>query len=449
LAPCARAKPFKARPSSSGRMEYQEALDWLLDLEVMGIKLGLSNIKELLSRLEDPQRQFKSVHVAGTNGKGSVSAMTASILRAQGYRTALYTSPHMVDFRERIQVDGTPISRKQLGRLVHEVKGQVEDMCLARSDTCPTFFEVTTALAFLHFAELGAEVAVVEVGMGGRLDATNVIVPECSAITRIGLEHTRYLGDTLEKIAFEKAGIIKPGIPVVTEEQNPEALDVIRSRALELGSPLRIVAEGVDFKLLESSFAGTRLLLLRKGMEVSLPLIGTYQASNACLAFEVVESLRSRGMVVSDEAVRKGLETVAWPGRMELVRHRPDVIFDATHTPQGAMVVAEDLRRLAQGRIILVMGVLDDKDLDGVVAPFARISDMGFAVAPLTRRAYPCERVRQVMSHYLQKVEVADSVVGGLCMALKEAGPEDAIIVTGSIYTLGEAKAWWDAHEGC
>jgi dihydrofolate synthase/folylpolyglutamate synthase len=152
---------------------------------------------------------------------------------------------------------------------------------------------------------------------------------------------------------------------------------------------------------------------------------------------------------VSDEAVRKGLETVAWPGRMELVRHRPDVIFDATHTPQGAMVVAEDLRRLVKGRIILVMGVLDDKDLDGVVAPFARISDMGFAVAPLTRRAYPCERVRQVMSHYLQKVEVADSVVGGLCMALKEAGPEDAIIVTGSIYTLGEAKAWWDAHEGC
>jgi dihydrofolate synthase / folylpolyglutamate synthase len=148
-------------------MEYQEALDWLLDLEVMGIKLGLTNVRELLSRLGDPQRQFRSVHVAGTNGKGSVSAMTASILKAQGYRTALYTSPHMVDFRERVQVDGLPISRKQLCRLAKEVKGQVDDMCLAKPEACPTFFEVTTALAFLHFAELGTELAVVEVGMGG------------------------------------------------------------------------------------------------------------------------------------------------------------------------------------------------------------------------------------------------------------------------------------------
>jgi len=430
-------------------MEYQEALSWIQSLEAMGIKLGLSNIKELLTRLDDPQDQFRSVHVAGTNGKGSVSAMIASILRSQGYRTALYTSPHMFDFRERIQVDGTPISRKQLCRLANEVKGHFEDMRKARPEGCPTFFEVTTALAFLHFAELGAEVAVVEVGMGGRLDATNVIVPECSAITRIGIEHTRYLGDTLGKIAFEKAGIIKPGVPVVTAEHNPEALDVIRARAKELGSPLRLVAEGVDFKLLSSSLEGTRLILLRHGMEVNLPLLGSYQASNACLAFAAVESLRTRGMTVNDEAVRKGLEMVSWPGRMELMGRHPDVIFDATHTPQGAGIVAEDLRRLVKGRIFLVMGVLDDKDLDGVVAPFARIAWQGYAVAPLTQRAFSPLRVRESMSKYLGKVEMADSVVNGLCKALKAAGPEDTVVVTGSIYTLGEAKAWWDAHEGC
>ncbi|MDD1746273.1 MAG: bifunctional folylpolyglutamate synthase/dihydrofolate synthase [Methanomassiliicoccales archaeon] len=430
-------------------MEYQEALDWLLGLETMGIKLGLSNVKELLSRLDDPQDQFRSVHVAGTNGKGSVSAMTASILRSQGYRTALYTSPHMFDFRERIQVDGTPISRKQLCRLVQEIKGHFEDMRRARPEGCPTFFEVTTALAFLHFAELGAEVAVVEVGMGGRLDATNVIIPECSAITRIGLEHTRYLGDTIGKIAFEKAGIIKPGIPVVTAEQSPDALGVIRSRAMELCSPLRIVAEGVDFKLLDSSLQGTKLVLLRNGMEVSLPLIGSYQASNACLAFAVVESLRGRGMAINDEAVRKGLETVRWPGRMELVGRHPDVIFDATHTPQGAEVVAEELHRLVPGRIFLVMGVLDDKDLEGVVAPFAQIAWRGYAASPLTQRAFSPLRVQQAMSKHMTEVEIADSVVNGLCKALREAGPEDTIVVTGSIYTLGEAKAWWDAHEGC
>lgn len=430
-------------------MDYQQALDWLQNLEVMGIKLGLSNIKELLSRLDNPQLQFKSVHVAGTNGKGSVSAMIASILRAQGYRTALYTSPHMVDFRERIRMDGTPISRKQLCRLVHEVSGQVEDMCRAEPEACPTFFEVTTAIAFLHFAELGAEVAVVEVGMGGRLDATNVIVPECSVITRIGLEHTRYLGDTLGKITAEKAGIIKPGVPVITGEQNREVLEVIRSRASELGSPLRIVSESVDFKLLESSLEGTRLKLLKKGMEVTLPLIGAYQASNACISSEAVECLKSRGIIVSDEAVCKGLEAVTWPGRMELVRRRPDVIFDATHTPQGANAVAEDLSRLARGRRILVMGVLDDKDLDGVVAPFARISDVGIAVAPLTRRAFPSRKVAEAMSRYLENVEEAESVVAGLRRALSLAGPGDTIILTGSIYTLGEAKAWWDAHEGC
>jgi dihydrofolate synthase/folylpolyglutamate synthase len=430
-------------------MDYQQALEWLMGLEVMGIKLGLKNIEELLSRLDDPQRQFKSVHVAGTNGKGSVSAMIASILRAQGYRTALYTSPHMVDFSERIQVDGTTIPRKQLSRLVQEIKGHVEDMCRARPEACPTFFEVTTALAFLHFAELGAEVAVVEVGMGGRLDATNVISPECSVITRIGLEHTHYLGDTIEKIAAEKAGIIKQGIPVITAEQDPVAIEVIRSRSSELGSPLRIVAEGVDFKLLDSSLEGTKLMLLRKGMQINLPLIGSYQATNACVAYEAVEMLRSKGMTVSDEVVRKGLETVYWPGRMELVRRRPDVILDATHTPQGAKAVAEDLGRLAKGRKILVMGVLDDKDLDGVVGPFALISDIGIAVAPLTNRAFPGHRVAETMSLYLQNVMEADSVVSGLCKALELAGSEDTVILTGSIYTLGEAKAWWDAHEGC
>lgn len=430
-------------------MEYQETLDWLFGLETMGIKLGLSNINELLSRLGDPQRQFRAIHVAGTNGKGSVCAMVASILRAQGFRTALYTSPHMVDFRERVQVDGTPISRKQLCRLVREVKGHVEDMCLANPQACPTFFEVTTALAFLHFAERGAEAGVIEVGMGGRLDATNVIVPDCSVITRIGLEHVRYLGETLGKIAAEKAGIIKPRVPVVTAEEDPEPLEVIRSRAEELHSPLRLVREGVDFRLLSSTLDGTKVRFLRTGMDVELPLLGSYQGSNSAMALVVMESLRSRGMAVSDEAVRTGLSTVSWPGRLEVARRRPNLIFDATHTPQGATAVAQDLERLVPGKIILVMGVLSDKDLDGVVGPFARISKRGIATAPLTSRAYPKDKVRQAMSRYLEDVEEAASVVEGVCSALKAAGEEGTVLVTGSIYTVGEAKAWWDAHEGC
>jgi dihydrofolate synthase/folylpolyglutamate synthase len=430
-------------------MEYQDTLDWLYGLEVMGIKLGLSNITELLSRLGDPQEEFRSVHVAGTNGKGSVCAMISSVLRAQGHSTGLYTSPHMVDFRERVQLDGTPISKKQLCRLVLEVRGHVEDMCLVRPEQCPTFFEVATALAFLHFAEMGAEMAVVEVGMGGRLDATNVVTPECTVITRIGLEHTQYLGESLGMIATEKAGIIKEGVPVVTAEEGSEALKVIRSRASELHAPLKLVREGVDFRLVSSDLEGTKVRLCHMGSEVNLPLLGTYQASNAATAYAVVEALRHRGMAVSDESVRTGLGMVRWPGRLELVRRSPNLIFDATHTPQGAETVAQDLRRLVPGRIILVMGVLHDKDLQGVVEPFARIAVKGFATAPLTQRAFSAEQVRLALSKHLSDVETRPSVVEGVCAALKMARPEDTVLVTGSIYTVGEAKAWWNANEGC
>lgn len=427
-------------------MDYQETMDWLQSLEGMGIKLGLRNIKELLTRLGDPQEQFRSVHVAGTNGKGSVSAMLYSILRAHGFRTALYTSPHILDFRERMQFNSGLISQKHLCRLAEEVRGHVEDMCLVNPEACPTFFEATTALAFLYFADMNAEWAVVEVGMGGRLDATNVIKPECCIITRIGLEHTDYLGDTLEKIAGEKAGIIKEGVPVVTAEEAEEALKVISSRAEEHHSRLYVVEEGKDFRLVSSDLEGTRVHLCRLGKEAQLPLLGSYQASNAAMAYMAVECLRSRGFGISDEAVLEGLARVRWPGRLELVHRHPHLFFDATHTAQGAKVVARDLERLMpKGRLILVIGILKDKDLRGVVRPFARISSKAFAVAPLTERAYPVEKVSQAVSE-LTECQTASSVVEGLRLALAEAGPMDTILVTGSIYTIGEAKAWWEAN---
>jgi dihydrofolate synthase/folylpolyglutamate synthase len=429
-------------------MQYQDALEWLNGLETMGIKLGLSNIRELLTRLGDPHKEFRSVHVGGTNGKGSVSAMSASILRAQGYRTGLYTSPHLIDFRERIRVDGAPIPRRALGKLASEVQGQVEDICLAHPQSCPTFFEATTALAFLHFAEAGAEVAVVEVGMGGRLDATNVIVPECSVITRIGLEHTDYLGDTIDRIAAEKAGIIKAGVPVITAEEGPGPLSVILSKARELDAPLKLVREGVDYQLVSFTLDGTRVSLPWKDLEVTLPLLGSYQASNAAMAARVMEALESRGWDVGEAAIEHGFANVRWPGRLEMVHRTPRLILDATHTPQGAEAVSEDLRRLVTGDIILVIGVLNDKDLDGVIAPFARLASKAIAVAPLTTRAYPKETVRDALLVHLREAEVASSVADGLRVALDRARPEDTVLVTGSIYTLGEAKAWWEGHEG-
>jgi len=431
------------------RMEYSQVLDWLLDLETMGIKLGLNNITELLHRIGDPQESFQSVHVAGTNGKGSVSAMIASIMKEEGYITALYTSPHMIDFRERIQVQGELISQIALSKLAEEVKGHVEDMSLAHNESCPTFFEVTTALAFLYFAEKGVEQAVVEVGMGGRLDATNVIQPECSVITRIGLEHTKYLGDTLADIAGEKAGIIKKGIPVVTAELEAEALNVIQCVSRERGSPLVLVREGIDYTVESSTMDGTEVRLLGWGYKVHVPLIGSYQASNVGLAFAVVQALRKKGIEIGEGAINRGFANVKWPGRFEVVKRNPFMIFDATHTPQGAEIISRDLSRLFKGKIILVLGVLDDKDLDGIVKPFVSIADRSIATAPLSKRAFTPLDLEQVLIKYSRRVEREDSVVEAIRKALSYASKEDVIMVTGSIYTIGEAKAWWDSHEGC
>ena len=259
----------------------------------MGIKFGLDNITRLLGKLGDPHRRFRSVHVAGSNGKGSVSAMTAAVLQEAGYVTGLYTSPHLVDFRERIRVDGTPIPEVRLLRLVEEVRE------IAESATGPeerlTFFELTTGIAFAHFADSGVEEAVVEVGMGGRLDATNVLSPDCCAITRIGLEHTRYLGSTLEAIAGEKAGIIKPGVPVVTIDQEEKVIDVFRRTAGERNAPLKVVGRDVAFEAVSSTLGGTEVRVDELDATVRVPLVGRYQASNCALACGVVAELMLDG----------------------------------------------------------------------------------------------------------------------------------------------------------
>jgi dihydrofolate synthase/folylpolyglutamate synthase len=427
-------------------MEYTPCLDWLLGLETMGIKLGLSNITELLHRLGDPQDSFRSVHVAGSNGKGSVSAMTASILKEEGYRTGLYTSPHLVDFRERIQVGGAMISVGELARLTEEVRGQAEDMFLASPETHVTFFEASTAIAFLHFAGKGVEQAAVEVGMGGRLDATNVLKPDCSVITRISMEHVKYLGDTIARIAAEKAGIIKPGVPVVTAAEG-EALALIERAAADAGSVVRVVGRDVRYDVVSSTLDGTMVRVDGLDRTVALPLLGSYQASNAAMAIVTCHELRGRGVAIAEEAIINGLEKVRWPGRLEIVRKRPTVIFDVSHTPDGARAVAADLEKLLGTKVILVLGVLDDKDVKGIAEGFGRIAKRAIATAPLTWRAYPANVVAEALRSYVPAVEEGPSVADSLRMALSLASPDDAVLVTGSLYTVGEAMAWWRGHE--
>ena len=428
-------------------MDYQDTLGWLFGLETMGIKLGLQNITELLHRMGDPQEQFRSVHVAGSNGKGSVSAMTESILRHQGYRAGLYTSPHLVDFRERIQINGVVIPEETLCRLVEELRGHVEDMNLVSKESHPTFFEVTTALAFSHFAESGVEVAAVEVGMGGRLDATNVISPDCTIITRISLEHTKYLGNNLVQIAGEKAGIIKSGVSVITAESSEsEAFSVIAEAAKEKGCPVRVVGQDIQWRLIGSSLQGTLMSIGDIG-EVRLPLLGSFQGANAAMAYGAARELNRRGLEIEDDAIARGLSNVRWPGRLEIVGTMPHVVFDVSHTPDGAKAVAEDLDRLFSQKVVLILGVLDDKDLDGIAGHFGRISKCAIATAPATPRAYPAERVAESLRGHVPKVVVELSVVEALRKGLAKASVDDVLLVTGSLYTVGEAKAWWDLRE--
>jgi len=421
--------------------EYRTTIDWLYSLENMGIKLGLERMREVLSALGDPQNSFRSIHVAGTNGKGSVCAMLSSIFREAGYRTGLYTSPHLVDFTERIQVDGETIREREVASLAEEVRSVISSKVVPGRDL--TFFEMTTAMAFLYFQRKGVELAVIEVGMGGRLDATNVVVPDCSVITSLGLEHTQYLGDTLAKIAFEKAGIIKEGVTIITTKHEEDVLRVIDAVARDRGSPLLVMGRDYDMDLVSSDWSGTRVHLHSLNADVTIPLLGSYQAENAALACEAALEVARKGVFLPETAITSGLEKVYWPGRMEVVSKEPLVIFDVTHTPAGADAVSGELAKLHPRDWVLVLGVLMDKDLDGICARFGPLAKRAVATSLRTKRAFGADEVAKALGRYCSDVIVVEDVASAIKKAMQMAGPKGSVLVTGSLYMVGEAKAWW------
>ncbi len=430
-------------------MTYEDTIEWLFQQETMGIKFGLSNETELLGHLGDPHLKFRSVHVAGTNGKGSVCAMTSSVLREAGYRTGLYTSPHLVDFKERINVDGECIPEHEFLRLAEEVREISDRMSATSKEKRLTFFELTTAMAFAHFADSEVEQAVIEVGMGGRLDATNVIVPQCSVITKISLEHTEYLGRTIAAIAGEKAGIIKKGIPVITIDQSEEALTVFRERSLNMRADLKVVGSDVGYELISSSLEGTDVYLDELDKIVHIPLIGSYQADNLALSVGCISELMKKGTYVPDDAILNGLSNAVWPGRLDMVSRDPLVIFDVTHTPDGARVVSEEIKRLIGDDLILVLGVLKDKDLESIASYFGKVSSSAIATSPRTKRAFPAEDVEAALAKFCPKVERIDDVGTAVGTAIRSADKGDAVLVTGSLYTIGEAMRWWNERKAC
>ncbi len=407
-------------------------LEWLYGLQMRGVKLGLTNVTELLRRMGDPHRSFPCIHVAGSDGKGSTCAILASVLRASGMRVGLYTSPHILAFNERIDVGGEKISDAEMADIAPSIRGIAEGM-RGEGMGC-TFFEATTALAFEHFRRREVDVAVIEVGMGGRLDATNVVTPLVSVISNISLEHREHLGATIEEIALEKAGIIKPGVPVVTINPEP-AFGVIAKAAEERGSRLvRLRAE--DVEVVENTWRGPRFRL--RGEEFSVSVPGRFEAEDAALAITALRQLPGYGERIEPH-LREGLESVSWPCRMQRVGD--GMVVDVTHTEAGSEGLARDIAEI-YGKVVLVFGVLSDKDADGMCRNLARIASRAVATAPLAPRARAVAETLGIMRRYMPDAESAPTVAAAITRALDIALPGETVLVTGSFHMAEEALRW-------
>jgi dihydrofolate synthase/folylpolyglutamate synthase len=419
--------------------DLTQATAWVFDLQKFGIKFGLSSTLSLLDRLGLSYQEGRYIHIAGTNGKGSVAAMLSAILSQAGYPVGLFTSPHLVSFNERYRLKDQEVSADRLLALINEVRAAVD---IAEP---PTFFEFATAMAFLYFLKSGAGPIILETGMGGRLDATNIVQPLVAVITNISRDHEDHLGQGLLAIAGEKAGIIKPGAPLVTFARQKQVLHLFRSRCQELGAPF--YQGGVDFKSRGKS-RGTfdYFGLTRQIAGLTLNLKGRHQYGNAAVALAVVEVLSKAGFPVSETAIRDGLKGARWPGRLEQLPQDPRILLDGAHNPAAALTLAQNLKQ-ARGnkRLILVMGVMADKDVDTILArllPLART--VIFTQPQYFRAATTRDLARRAQPYGLEILQVP-RVAQAIQQAQSLAGPEDRIVVTGSLYTVGEAKEYFES----
>jgi dihydrofolate synthase/folylpolyglutamate synthase len=394
------------------RPQYKHALAWLYSLQRFGIKLGLENIRRLLTELHVDLCDRTVIHVAGTNGKGSVCAMIDSILRAQNCRTGLFISPHLVTFRERIRVNGEMISEHAVANGLTTIRDLVHGW-----DPHPTFFEVTTALALKYFAKAKIDTVILETGLGGRLDATNATQSDVSVITPIDLDHEKWLGESLREIASEKAGIIKPNVPVACGPQRPEAEEVIRARAAECEAPLQFVNDSYQ--------------------RTPVGLSGEYQKQNAALA---IAALRAAKIDIDDSSIARGLATVDWPARFQ--RWNDRIVIDGAHNPAAAHVVAQTWREsFGNKRATLLLAILSDKDLRGICEALAPITDSALLPKIRSERAAPPEELAKILSAVTPPLpySVTDSIADALALARTKPNP---ILLTGSLHFAGEALAY-------
>lgn len=426
-------------------MNYQESLDYISSTYTMGIKLGLENITELLKRLGNPQEKMKIIHVAGTNGKGSTCSFLSSILAHEGYQVGLYTSPYLEVFNERIRINGKNISDEELAECTTLVREKIEEM-VAEGHPHPSEFEVTTAIGFVCFARAELEFLVLEVGMGGRFDATNVVQsPLVTIITSISKDHVQYLGDTLKSIAFEKAGIIKEAIPLILYPQETEARQEILKVAKEKHAPV-VIVNPEDITIESHCLEGQEISLYvsrHRYQHLQISLLGEHQAKNALTAIMALKVLEEKGQIhLSEEGLRGGLVQARWTGRLERIKKEPLSIIDGAHNEGGAMVLAKAIKDyLPDYEIVLVLGMLRDKEVGKVADILLPLVEQVITTTPSSDRAMDSRELAQQLKKYGKPVQSAGSAKEAIFLAEETAKEgKKAILYAGSLYMIGEIR---------
>lgn len=422
-------------------MEYKDVLAYLLQLETFGMKLGLDNISRIESFLGNPHRAYPVVHIAGTNGKGSTAAIMESILAGSGFRVGLYTSPHLVDFRERIRINGRLIDQKYVTDFFSDMKDKFDTIN-------PTFFEATTALAFNYFKDEKVDLAVIETGLGGRFDSTNIVMPFVSVITNVEHEHTKHLGTTISQIAMEKAGIIKNGIPVVTAAGHIDAKRIIRQTCKQRKSNLISIFDETQWVIQDISDRNTELDIFTRSQKyynLRLSLPGRHQLENAICAIVAAEQAEPLGIKLSPTGAILGFRDLKWPGRLQKISKQPEVILDVGHNPAAMKILFEYFREFYPERyVIAVFGILSDKDSNKMLVELNRFADVIIITKPTTDRAADPEKLARQASHLSGNFQVIPHVREAVNTAMEHAKPENVVLITGSHYTVGEVLSQTD-----
>ena len=429
-------------------MTYKSAIGYLFNLQKFGIKFGLSKTENILKAFGNPHLGQNYIHIAGTNGKGSVAAFMGSILQAAGYRVGMYVSPHLVRFTERFRINGEEISQEKTVELIDELQSVLS------ADEPPTFFEAVTSMAILYFAREKTDIAIMEVGMGGRLDATNVITPLVTGITNISMEHQEYLGNTLTLIAREKAGVIKKGVDVVTAVTQPRIIEQFKAVAEGCGAPFRRVGRNMKYRSTppgrRSHFGGVGSGLHFFGQSrdlkgLQLGLRGIHQARNAALALGMMERIETKGFPHTTNQIREGLKNADWPGRMQVIRENPTILLDGAHNAAAIRALARSIGSdFSYDKMILVIGIMADKDIPALLRAIVPISDRVLYTRPVYSRAAD----PSVLMKKAHPLNIPGEIVPSLAEALKKAETlatsKDLIVVCGSLFTVGEALTCFD-----